>query len=71
MAVLNSFLYNSLCRHFGDGDVNVRVAAEGEKLDWSVHQQPSRQRPRREVRNSGEEYVVRCPFCSQSATRRW
>jgi hypothetical protein len=73
MEVLNTSLYRALCRHFGEEAVTV--SAEGQKIDWVVRndamQAQSQRKPRREVRNSGEEYVVRCPFCKDHRQRLW
>lgn len=75
MEVLNVSLYRALCRYFGEGDENVRVAAEGQEINWFIYQdlfqQQSKKRPQRKVRDSGEEYVVKCPFCRDARQRLW
>lgn len=71
MPVLNVFLFNALRRYFGAD--NVQVIAEGIAIDWQLDKQHRRsrekRRPSRVVLSSGEEYIVRCPFCRDHRPR--
>lgn len=65
--ILNVSLYRALMKRFGD----VRVVAMGQAILWKVvpiHTSDG-VRPSRKVLASGEEYVVRCPFCRDHKPR--
>ena len=64
---LNANLYNQLCRLF----VSVKIAKEGQSMNWYMKRLDGVERPVIREGEKGEEYHVCCPFCNDERFRLW
>ena len=62
---LNKRLYNGLVRAFGQ----VRIAKEGEPMNYRMVTDPLTHKPRVSVISGGEDYKICCPFCGDTRYR--
>lgn len=68
--VLNPALYQRVCRFAGGAD-RVRVAHAGQRTDWQrvKTRVAARVQHTRRVLESGEEYIINCPYCGDQRGR--
>ena len=66
---LNPTLYSLLVRRYGEN--SIEVIAPGERIDWGLKRKlvGGEICMSRDVRHSGEEYKLRCPYCKDHRAR--